>query len=154
MDGKLVIFDGWSLNGTQTIERSVDCIADDTNIKNENPSSFLDRSVPGFRKILLYGTQETIHLEFGGNGKNDESAHIIINPKECIICVDSARSVRMKCGHAVLCADCFHAIEMSELAQRKCPICRCSLETVMGTIFGDFTRYTAAIDEFKPEKMY
>jgi hypothetical protein len=123
--GKLVLLDGWSKYGTYTLGRSNANTNPDANANtnaNANASSRKIHSTSKSRNILVFDCDETVHLRFGGQ---QSGIDLIINPKECIICMDRARVIRMPCGHAVLCADCYRTIRcQSRLNKKRCPICR------------------------------
>ncbi len=136
INDKLIILDGWSKCGTKTIniasniEYNEKDIQKQNDIKNKNDDEKesykqsnnieLISSIPKGRNILQYNINDTIHIKLGsGNWGTD----IIINPKKCIVCIDNARSIRLKCGHQILCNQCYNKIKQN-IYQSTCPICR------------------------------
>ena len=73
------------------------------------------------RQILVFGVEETVDLRLG-------KTHLILNPKQCIICMDKARTIRTKeCGHCVMCTSCFKDYcndKKKENGIIECPLCR------------------------------
>eukprot|EP01084_Bolivina_argentea_P255651 430114_1 len=103
INDKLIVFDGWSKGGTKTID-----IVSNNNAKQNIK---LINSNKKQRNILQYNINDTIHLQLG------RDCHIIINPKECLICMDNRRIKKTECGHTVCCNKCFKEL-------KNCPICR------------------------------
>ncbi|ETN99018.1 hypothetical protein RFI_38470 [Reticulomyxa filosa] len=99
----LVVLDACSLLGTYTLKRSTDskCL----------------HSFPNERHVLTFGLDETVHIRLGAY------CHIILNPKTCVVCQENSRSVRTKCGHSVLCSECFDKLNRSANKQKRCPLC-------------------------------
>ena len=56
------------------------------------------------------------------------------NQKECIICWENVQSVRLNCGHAVLCHSCVRKVKNTD---NKCPICREKITQIMEEVFID-----------------
>eukprot|EP00756_Hemistasia_phaeocysticola_P047865 Hpha_TRINITY_DN22322_c0_g1::TRINITY_DN22322_c0_g1_i1::g.177893::m.177893 len=94
---RLLIADVGSCVGVQVTERS-------------GPEGLLS-SVPRKRKPILLQWGETAVLRLA-----DET--VVINPKECVVCMTEAREVRFACGHFVCCGGCSRAL------YGNCPICR------------------------------
>lgn len=67
----------------------------------------------GDRNILIFDKSEISILQLGNR-------EIIINPKECIVCVNNPREVIFNCGHFVTCNNCSNKLD-------SCPICRSPL---------------------------
>eukprot|EP01084_Bolivina_argentea_P165838 288031_1 len=103
----LIILDGWSFMGTKTI-------------KVNHSTDDLLHSVPDKRYVLRFDRNDIIHLKMGQN------VDLIINPKECVVCMNNARVIRNVCGHYALCTDCFNHILLSRKAE--CPVCRAELK--------------------------
>ena len=105
IDNSLIILDGWSFMGTKV--KSVNDKTSGLQIKS---------SLPQQRYVLRFERSDRIHLRLGQN------VDLIINPKECVVCMENARTIRNSCGHFVCCQDCFDQILSSD--NSLCPICR------------------------------
>ena len=103
----LIILDGWSFAGTKCIQ---------SNCKKIN----LPKSIPQQRCIMRFNKNDTIRLRLGA-----DKLEMVINPKECIVCMDKARIIRNKCGHFILCTKCYKDILSS--SNPNCPLCRSTL---------------------------
>ena len=69
-------------------------------------------SVPNSRRVLRFDLDETFVLRFGGS----ETSKLIVNPKECIICMDRPREHRFSsCNHCVVCSSCSSELQMCQL---------------------------------------
>merc|ERR1712048_671014 len=101
--------DGWSFNGTQTAQVN-------------GQKKGLQDSMPNKRHILRFDVEDTVHLRIG------LQMNLIINPKECVVCMDKARSIHTECGHFVLCSVCFERIAASK--SPRCPICYAPMKSV------------------------
>jgi len=93
-----IIVDGWSFHGTRMVGRA-------------NAGLRCDASVPKARQPLYIPAGESVTMSLGPFAK------MTVNPVECGVCFDRARSVRFECGHLFTCEQC---------AQRltECPVCR------------------------------
>ena len=101
IDDSLYVMDGWSCCGTRTISVN-------------GTKSNLKHSKPNKRTLLRFNSKDIIHLRFG-------PIDLIINPKECIICMDNARVIRHSCGHYVSCKTCYD--QSSQSSKQECPLC-------------------------------
>ena len=108
IDNSLIILDGWSFMGTKVIS-----VNDKTN------GSMIKSSLPDQRYVLRFNKSDRIHLRLG------QDIDLIINPKECIVCMENARTIRNSCGHFVTCKDCYDQILSSDT--KLCPLCRSKL---------------------------
>jgi len=90
-----------------------------------------DVSQPGHRRPLLMGVDETAVLLLEPTGRR-----IVLNPKECVICLDAPRDTIFDCGHHVCCASCSCLI-------RNCPVCRMHIKK--GTVI-----FSTRIDSYIP----
>ena len=112
IDDSLLVMDGWSFLGTQTI-------------KVNDSMQKLQSSMPNKRVLLRFNKSDCIHLRFGEK-HSKLSIDLILNPRECVICKKNARIIANRCGHKVLCRDCFFDLLSQPKAQ--CPICKVSLK--------------------------
>jgi hypothetical protein len=94
---KIIVIDVGSLTGIKTFKRST---------KNN-----LESSLPNNRKVLVFEYNESFILDFNNLAK------VIINPKECIICMEKPRNCLFNCKHYSVCYKCSKKI-------KECPICR------------------------------
>ena len=98
----LFIMDGWSLCGTMTISVN-------------GTKSNSKHSMPNKRTLLRYNKTDTIHLRV-------DAIDLIINPKECIICMENARVIRNSCGHYVSCKTCHDRLYATDRSL-NCQLC-------------------------------
>ena len=54
---------------------------------------------------------------------------LVINPKDCVVCMDAAREVAFGCGHFVCCAECAANVQAAQSCP-ACPIYRAPIEAV------------------------
>lgn len=73
----------------------------------------LVESRPGSRMVAIFEWGETVIMDMVG-------IIFAFNPKDCLVCFESVRSITFDCGHHVVCERCSVSLE-------KCPICRCSI---------------------------
>ncbi len=106
LDNKVIIVDLASLLGTKTIARS--------------SGKMLEHSEPKNRKVLEFDWGESVILELGGE------TNIVLFPKICVVCMVGPRTIKLNCGHYILCLKCYR---MKNLYQNKCPQCRGKIES-------------------------
>lgn len=53
---------------------------------------------------------------------------------QCLVCMENVRSVKLNCGHSVLCHICAHQIENRK---QPCPICREVITNIKEEVFSD-----------------
>jgi len=106
---KIMILDTWSLNGIQTKSKKTGKIYN---------------SVMGNRNLISYDISDTFDIIL------PEGTVITVNPEMsiftpsvemCVVCMEKPRTIRLTCGHAVMCEECSTKIFNST---RTCPICR------------------------------
>ena len=100
----IIVIDPGSMMGFKTLRRT--------------GSGPLAQSLPNARTALIIKDDENVVIGVG----EYHCWEITINDKLCIVCMAKQRHIRAKCGHAVLCEDCFHHIEQHR--GKPCPICR------------------------------
>lgn len=97
-DDALVVYDPGSFIGTRTLERS-------------NDGDELLDSMPGARRALSFGRDETVVLEMG-------MVRVTLNPRVCIVCEEQPREVVFEpCRHFTMCSVCADCCSV-------CPLCR------------------------------
>jgi hypothetical protein len=74
-----------------------------------------DISVPGARRPLLVDANEAAILVL-----RPLDCKVVINPKECIVCLARPREVAFECGHFVTCDACSGRV-------LTCPVCRSAI---------------------------
>eukprot|EP01062_Namystynia_karyoxenos_P083197 TRINITY_DN9522_c3_g1_i1.p2 TRINITY_DN9522_c3_g1~~TRINITY_DN9522_c3_g1_i1.p2 ORF type:complete len:612 (+),score=182.75 TRINITY_DN9522_c3_g1_i1:70-1836(+) len=94
---RLLVADVGSCVGVRMVERS-------------GPEGLM-HSLPQLRRPMLLQWGETAVLQLA-----DQT--VVINPKECVICMSRHREVQFPCGHYVCCKQC------SGKCQGRCPVCR------------------------------
>lgn len=110
INDSIYIMDGWSLCGTRTKK----VITENGYSKNN-----LNHSVPNNRMLLRFKGTDTIHLQCGDqNPESGTYVDLIINPRECRICRVNARSIRISCGHYILCNNCYYKMDICPLCQK------------------------------------
>jgi hypothetical protein len=72
----------------------------------------LPSSLPNDRNLIVFSPAETVSFMVPGI-----ASKYIFNPKKCVVCLDRHRSIKLVCGHFVLCNECSIRIE-------RCPVCR------------------------------
>merc|ERR1712048_1223005 len=113
----LIILDGWSKCGTYTMDIVSNDEENDDDKKQQQPDRI--NSTPKERNILKYHINDTVHIKLG---RGTWGTDIVLNPKPCIVCCENARVIRLKCGHQVLCHQCYDTLK--EDCKSNCPICR------------------------------
>ena len=73
-----------------------------------------ESSLPNSRRVLFVSFDEFAVVQTG-------SDFIVINPKECVICMEKPRGVMLHCGHNVVCPECSRQIA-------QCPVCRAQIQ--------------------------
>ena len=149
INDKIMVLDSWSANGTK-VQYSQSNKTDnnnDNNNCNSNESKINENSKLGCKsqmndhdiddkkklgektstskrrahgQILVFGAQHTVHLKIA------RKIDLVLNPKECIICLNKARTIRTKeCGHYLMCTTCFNNYcKDQEKENIRCPLCR------------------------------
>lgn len=107
LDDKVLVVDLASLLGTKTIARS--------------SGKMLEHSEPQNRKVLEFERRENVILELGGE------TNIVLSPKVCVVCMVGPRTIKLNCGHYILCLKCY---QMKNLYQNKCPQCRTNIHSL------------------------
>lgn len=65
-----------------------------------------------------------------GYGTAKEHAYMSVNPRECIICCEAPRTIRINpCGHFSMCEGCF-----LQLRVKQCPNCKGPIESHTSTL--------------------
>eukprot|EP01083_Nonionella_stella_P024773 68298_1 len=119
----LIVLDGWSKLGTRTVKvapNQINHMHQGHDEEKQKMEPKLISSLPKERNILQFNVTDTIHLIVGDP---KYGTHFIINPKPCIVCIGNARTVRLECGHQVLCTQCYIKIKQT-IESTQCPICR------------------------------
>jgi len=109
--GRLLICDVGSQTGLRIIERS----------GNDPVGGAICTSRPGQRRSIFVSMEETVVLQLGQDAK---SRKLTLNPKECIICMETPRQISFSCGHFVCCRSCAEQIQERN---GRCPTCRAQL---------------------------
>lgn len=101
-----IIVDVGSLRGLKTV-----CRAERKQLVHSKPHE---------RNVLVFGWSEPVVIQLGYDDAEPRQ-HLTFDGKDCLICMQKARSKTLSCGHFVSCADCLEAVVKST---RCCPICR------------------------------
>ena len=115
---KIVVIDLASLNGTVAV--------------NATKGSTV-HSKRKDRKIIAFDRTDTVGIEISslhGYRSNITGPSIVFNPKPCIICMDRPRQIKLNCGHAVCCNNCYQKIMRtpSSIGGQVCPTCRVPIQ--------------------------
>lgn len=102
-ESDVIILDFWSGFGTTTIHRS-------------NTTKDIESSTPsGGRRVLIFDINEHFCISVG------LTAHLTFTARLCVVCLSEPRSVRLCCGHGVVCRYCAKKLN-------QCPICRADIK--------------------------
>ena len=104
----IYIVDTWSSNGTTSLKLG---------------SNLEIKSLPYSRKIMSFNSNEQYMISLPNYiivFNQDIQNH---NEKNCIICLENPRRLRLSCGHGITCVEC-GKILFNENRQIKCPLCR------------------------------
>jgi len=124
---KIIVVDLASLVGTKTVARSSD--------------KLLEHVEPKSRKVLEFDWDEHVILELGIENI------ITFFPKECIVCQEGPRTIKLSCGHYILCVECY---KLKDKYQNMCPLCKSIIDSqfVEEDVYQNNTYMNEDMDEY------